>query len=93
MRSPTVFKQFFAIEPFNYIRELCGNTVKVYAWESGMAAAMFHMFGPESLGGRGNVRITAEEEAKRSGRSFNEVALEVSGVPVQADISKHSHNT
>lgn len=54
-----------------------------------MAAAMFHMFGPESLGGRGNVRITAEEEAKRSGRSFNEVALEVSGVPVQADISKH----
>ncbi|KAM5530922.1 hypothetical protein V8D89_015412 [Ganoderma adspersum] len=72
-----VVLDFFAIEPFNYIRELCGNTVKVYAWESGMAAAMFHMFGPESIGGRGNVRITAEEEAKRSGRSFNEVALEI----------------
>ena len=53
-----------------------------------MAAAMFHMFGPESLGGRGNVRITAEEEAKRSGRSFNEVALEVSSMPCSSN--RHS---
>ncbi len=42
-----------------------------------MAVAMFYMFGPESMGGRGNFRVKAEEESKRSGRTFKEVALEV----------------
>ena len=38
-----------------------------------------HMFGPEKLGGKDNIRVKAEEESRRSGRPYEEVALEVSG--------------
>ena len=78
-------KQFFSFEPFNYIREIAGDTVKVYAWESGMAAGFLRMFGPENMGGLGNVRIRAEEEAKRSGRPYKEVATEVGSSLAAAD--------
>ncbi|PIL32319.1 hypothetical protein GSI_05565 [Ganoderma sinense ZZ0214-1] len=67
----------FVIEPFNYIREICDNTIKVYAWGTGMAETTLYLFGPEDIGGRGNIRIRAEEEAKRSGRPYKEVALEI----------------
>ncbi|PIL34100.1 hypothetical protein GSI_03811 [Ganoderma sinense ZZ0214-1] len=80
-KPQAVVLDFFAIKPFNYIQELCNNTIKVYAWESGMATAMFHMFGPESVGGRGNFRVKAEEEAQRSGRSSKEVAFEIAFQP------------
>ena len=74
--------QFTMIEPFNYIRELCGNTIKVYAWDPGMATSLFLTFSPERMGGMGNVHVKAEEEAARSGRSYKEVALEVRSVPI-----------
>ena len=40
-----------------------GNAVKVYLWVSGLATAMFPFFAPENLGGGGNIRKKAEEEA------------------------------
>ena len=55
-----------------------GNAVKVYLWVSGLATAMFPFFAPENLGGGGNIRKKAEEEAQRSGKKYEEVVLEVS---------------
>ncbi|KAI0356302.1 UDP-Glycosyltransferase/glycogen phosphorylase [Trametes cingulata] len=72
---------YFAVGPIQTIRALCGNSVKIYAWMSGGAMSMFYLFGPEKLGGRGNIRAKAEEEAERTGRSYTEVAIEMSLVP------------
>lgn len=52
--------------------------MKVYLWVSGLATAMFPFFAPENLGGGGNIRKKAEEEAQRSGKKYEEVVLEVS---------------
>lgn len=38
---------------------------------------MFWFWGPEKLGGRGNIRVKAEIEAERTGRPYSEVAKEV----------------
>ena len=46
---------------------------------TGMTYTGIHMFGPEKLGGKDNIRVKAEEESRRSGRPYEEVALEVSG--------------
>ena len=39
--------------------------------------ATLYLFGPEHLGGKGNIRQKAEEHARQSGRSIEEVAMEV----------------
>lgn len=58
-----------------------------------MAAAMFYMFGPESHGGRGNFRVKIEEEVERSGRTYQEVAVEVgSQVVLNAFSPRHSQH-
>lgn len=38
---------------------------------------MFHLFGPENLGGRGDIVAKVEAEVKRTGRRFEDVAAEV----------------
>ena len=51
--------------------------MKIFAWFAGLSYAIFHLFGPENLGGKGNVRLLIEEEVRRTGRSLVEVAQEV----------------
>ncbi|OJT10140.1 UDP-glycosyltransferase 73C1 [Trametes pubescens] len=67
---------FFAVEPVRAIKKLSGKSTKIFSWVSGGTNAMFYLFGPENLGGRGNVAATVEAEVKRTGRSFEEVVAE-----------------
>lgn len=59
------------------IRALSGNTVKVFSWHPGLTYAIFYLFGPEHLGGRGNICPLIEEEVQRTGRTFAQIAREV----------------
>ncbi|KAI0353321.1 UDP-Glycosyltransferase/glycogen phosphorylase [Trametes cingulata] len=70
-----VIIDFFAIDPILAIRKLSGKSVKIYSWVSGATSALFYLFGPEKLGGRGNIRLKIEEEVKRTGKSPTEVAV------------------
>ena len=70
--------QIFSIGPFYSVKATSGNSVKVYTWHPGLTYAMFYLFGPESLGGKGNIRIKAEEIARQTGKPFEQVAREVS---------------
>ncbi|KAI0743896.1 UDP-Glycosyltransferase/glycogen phosphorylase [Daedaleopsis nitida] len=72
---------FFAINPFDSIKPLSGGDVKVYCWSAGMTAVIFHFFGPESLGGKGNIRLKAEEQARLTGRSFDDIVKEIAFQP------------
>ena len=71
------YSQFFSITPFQSIRAISGNSVKIFSWEPGLAYAIFYLFGPESLGGKGNLRLKAEEKARASGKTYKEAVLEV----------------
>ncbi len=51
--------------------------MKIYTWYTFTAYSGFYLFGPESLGGRGNLFPKVEEETK-TGKPFNVAATEVS---------------
>ncbi|KAH9901483.1 UDP-Glycosyltransferase/glycogen phosphorylase [Cubamyces lactineus] len=72
---------FFAVVPTATIRELSADTVKVYSWYPGSTLAIFYLFGPEKLGGKGNISAKAEIEAKRTGRPYEEIVREWCFVP------------
>ncbi|KAI8969573.1 hypothetical protein BD414DRAFT_259276 [Trametes punicea] len=58
-----------------------GDLVKVNAWFPGSTFALLSQFGPERYGGKGNLRLKAEEEAKRTGKSYRDVVVEMVNVP------------
>lgn len=63
------------------VKELVGDGVKVYSWAPGMVSALIPYSGPEHLGGKGNIRLKAEEKARATGRQLQEVILEVRVAP------------
>ncbi|KAM5540994.1 hypothetical protein V8D89_005305 [Ganoderma adspersum] len=67
----------FAVDLFHTIKAISGEAVKVYAWEPSLVSSIFHLFGPEKLGGRGNARTIAEGEARRTGRSYGDVVTDM----------------
>ncbi|OJT12307.1 UDP-glycosyltransferase 73E1 [Trametes pubescens] len=72
-----VIIDFFAIQPIRAIRKLSGNSVKIYSWIAGSTYALFYVFGPEKLGGRGDINVKVLAEIERTGRPFDEVANEI----------------
>ena len=69
--------QFFAVVPIAAVREISGNDVKLYGWHPGSTFAMFYLFGPEELGGKGDVFTKVQAIVKETGRSYEEVVKEV----------------
>lgn len=61
----------------NSVRTISGRSVKVFVWSPGMVAATIYLFGPEHLGGLGDIRKKIEDGVCVSGRAYNEVAREV----------------
>ena len=59
------------------VKGLSGDAVKMYSWWSGMTSGILYLFGPESVGGKGNIHRKAEEEACLSGRPYKDIAIEV----------------
>ena len=62
---------------FNSVWSISGRSVKVFVWSPGMVAATIYLFGPENLGGLGDIRKKIEDSVCISGRAYNEVAREV----------------
>lgn len=69
--------QCFAHQSLRDAKAISGDGVKAYMWFPGPLSSFFNIFGPESLGGKGNIRLKAEEEARRTGKSPVEVVSEV----------------
>nr|VWP02307.1 Trihydroxynaphthalene reductase (EC (T3HN reductase) [Ganoderma boninense] len=80
-KPKAIIIDFFAVEPFDAIKALSGNTVKVFSWHPGLTYAIFYLFGPEHLGGRGNLLPLIEEKVRQTGRSFAQVAREMVFTP------------
>ncbi len=72
----TVTIQFFAAKAFTFLRRTAPE-VKVYTWYPSAALSGLYLFGPESLGGRGNLLVKAEADAAETGKPFDIVATEV----------------
>lgn len=70
--SPPLFTQFFAVDVVDKIRSCRGKSIKVYIWLPGMTCGILYLFGPRSLGGKGSIRVLAEEEAQRTGCSYDD---------------------
>lgn len=48
--------------------------MKIYSWISGSTYALFYVFGPEKLGGRGDINTKILAEIERTGCPFDEAA-------------------
>ncbi|KAI0827302.1 UDP-Glycosyltransferase/glycogen phosphorylase [Trametes gibbosa] len=80
-KPDAIIIDFFAIEPTRAIRKLSGNSIKIYSWLPGSTYVLFYLFGPEKLGGRGSLSHKIEAEVKRTGRPFEDVAVEMAFIP------------
>ena len=70
--------QFFSQGPIREVRASRGNKVKIYIWMPNMLAAFWRTCGPEDMGGLGDAHQKVTEEAQRTGKSYEEVAYNVS---------------
>ncbi|KAM5530977.1 hypothetical protein V8D89_015359 [Ganoderma adspersum] len=73
-----VIMDFFAAKAFAFLRQAAPE-VKIYTWYPSAALSGFYLFGPESLGGRGNLLVKAEAEVAKTGKPFDVVAPELFG--------------
>ena len=56
--------QFFAVDAVKHVKSTHGSDMKVYAWGAGDVFSLVGMFGPEYMGGKGDVNKKIEEERK-----------------------------
>ncbi|TFK89457.1 glycosyltransferase family 1 protein [Polyporus arcularius HHB13444] len=85
-KPQAIILDFFAIDGYNSVRAISGNSVKAFTWHPGSTYAMFYLFGPESLGGKGNIRLKAEEIVRQTGRSFDDVVREIAFSPPEGEV-------
>ena len=72
-----MYVQFQGRGPLSEIRRLSRKHVKVYVWFAGAPSAIFRMYGPERIGGIGDLPGKAEHLARRTGMSIERAAGEV----------------
>ncbi|KAL5488481.1 hypothetical protein ACEPAI_6599 [Sanghuangporus weigelae] len=93
--------QFVVVDLFCYeilkgIRSISGIRVPIYAWQSGASTAALYIFGPEYLGGNGDLaekisKLTAEnpdiqdKEIETIYRRINQKLVELPGLPPMYD--------
>ncbi|KAI0745366.1 hypothetical protein C8Q76DRAFT_28769 [Earliella scabrosa] len=76
-KPQAVILDMLSVKAFDTVKLLSGDSVQVYSWLPCAVSAVLHIFGPENLGGKGDIHAKAEEKARSTGESFNEVALEM----------------
>ena len=76
----TAAAQFFVSRPHLFIRKVAPD-VKMYTWYAGSAYNGTYLFGPESLGGHGDLLPKIEEDVAKTGKPFDIVSVEVSLAP------------
>ncbi|KAH9925919.1 UDP-Glycosyltransferase/glycogen phosphorylase [Epithele typhae] len=72
-----VIFDFFAIKNTRIVRSLSGSSVRIHSWWPGLTYHILYQFGDAHVGGLGNIRVRAEEESRKSGRPYHEVAMEM----------------
>ncbi|KAH9895030.1 UDP-Glycosyltransferase/glycogen phosphorylase [Cubamyces lactineus] len=87
LQPDALLVEFFSNGPIREVRASCGDKVKIYVWLPNMLAAFWRTCGPEDMGGLGNAHRKALEEARTTGKSYEEIAFRMifggSGVVVR----------
>jgi hypothetical protein len=74
---PTCPFQFFAFSQLQATRAVSGRSVPIIVCVAAGAAAIIRLFGPEYLGGRGDVGAKIDAEVARTGLSDGEIGAKV----------------
>ncbi|KAJ7323852.1 hypothetical protein DFH08DRAFT_346130 [Mycena albidolilacea] len=86
----------FALPQLHATRAVSGNTVPIFMFIAGNAGALIRMFGPESMGGQGDLWPKINAEALRLGKTADEIGdqifmhtdgtvLQIPGMPAMYD--------
>ncbi|TCD71962.1 hypothetical protein EIP91_000094 [Steccherinum ochraceum] len=76
--APKMVVLDFIVGPLaSMLKTVPGNKAKIIGFNSGMASFIFFSFAPAKLGGRGDFKTKALQEAERTGKHVNEVANEM----------------
>ena len=78
MKLNYVIFQVIFTPALDAVRRISKDSVKVYAWVVSQVAYLIDPYAPAKWGGRGDLYSKIEEEVSKSGKSSDEVALEVS---------------
>ena len=72
-----MYFQFFALPQLRATRAVSGNSVPIITFVASGAGAILRLFGPESMGGVGNIGAKIEAEVARTGLSVDEIGPKV----------------
>ena len=72
-----LYFQFFALPQLLATRAVSGHSVPVIVCVAAGAGAIIRLFGPESIGGVGDVGAKIDAEVARTGLSANEIGPKV----------------
>ncbi|KAF8903485.1 UDP-Glycosyltransferase/glycogen phosphorylase [Gymnopilus junonius] len=72
-----VILDFFALPQLHVTRAITGKSVPIFAWITGHASSIIRTFGPESMGGIGNLAKKIAAEAARTGATPEEIGDKV----------------
>ncbi|KAH9925916.1 UDP-Glycosyltransferase/glycogen phosphorylase [Epithele typhae] len=74
---PAVIFDVVGVKNIGIVRAISGKSVKIYALWPALTYSILQLFGDTHVGGLGNIHERAEEESRRSGRDFADVAVEI----------------
>ena len=84
-----MYFQFFALPQLQATRAISGRSVPVIALGAAGAGAFIRHFGPESMGGAGDIGAKIDAEVARTGLSVDEIGLKVR-IPYHASTSRRT---
>ena len=79
--STSTYHQFFSLSQLRATRAISGHSVPIIAWVVAGAGAVIRLFGPESIGGIGDIGAKIDAEAARTGLSADEIGNKVHVFP------------
>ncbi|PPQ96596.1 hypothetical protein CVT26_010751, partial [Gymnopilus dilepis] len=68
-----VILDFFAFPQLQATRAITGQSVPIFAWMTGHASSILRLYGPEEIGGIGNLGARIDAEAARTGVAPEEI--------------------
>ena len=72
-----LYFQFFSLSQLQVTRAVSGSSVPVIAFGAGGAGAFIRHFGPESMGGAGDIGAKIVAEVARTGMTADDIGIKV----------------
>ena len=72
-----LYFQFFALSQLRATRAVSGRSVPIISCVAAGAGAIIRLFGPESIGGAGDIGAKVDAEVARTGLSADEIGPKV----------------